>query len=244
MLLVRPGWIGRPCATGCCANECGADGLVSRAAPGPEPKLSEAQHASGQRSASRALGISSLTQIQNGPDANIKGFETAAAFRATDQLTLSSDLTVQDPRVTANLCASDPSTGLPEATCTGGNIVISKGEQLPFTSKIKGSFTARDTVPLSGDWIGHAQGTLSFQNSSSPGLRVIDKGVLKTSPGYATLDLSTGVDYHDISLELFAKNVTNERGQENRYITCSICTNIYVLPITPTTVGIRLSQKF
>ena len=190
------------------------------------------------------LGVSSLTQIQNAPAANIKGFETAAVFRATDQLTLSGSLTVQDPRDVGNLCIGDPVTGVPEKSCSGSDIVVSNGEQLPFTSKVKGSFTARETVPLSGDWIGHVQGTVSFQNSSSPGLRAADKQVLQTSPGFTTLDLSTGVDYRDISLELFAKNVTNVRGQENRYISCSICTNVYVLPITPTTLGIRLSQKF
>jgi outer membrane receptor protein involved in Fe transport len=181
------------------------------------------------------LGLYSLTQIQNAPAANIRGIETSTVLRVTDGLTLTGNLTLQDPHVVGNLIASDGST------------VVANGAQLPFTSSIKGSVTARDVFPVDAGWTGHVQGTVSFQSEQHAGLRVVDTSgptSLGTMPGYTTLDLSAGLDYNDISLELFAKNVTNERGQVNRFIACSICTNLYVLPIVPTTVGLRLSQKF
>ena len=84
-------------------------------------------------------------------------------------------------------------------------------------------------------------------------------------PGYATLDLSFGAEHGKTSLEIFAKNVTNELGQVNRYTPCttSVCAPgypagvgsngvaypstppaVYVVPIQPLTVGIRFGQKF
>ena len=136
------------------------------------------------------LGISSLTQIQNAPGANIKGIETSAVLRATDQLTLTGSLTVQDPHDVGNLCGSDPLTGQPLTHCTGSAVVVSDGEQLPFTSKVKGVFSARQTFVLTGGWSGHLQGTVAFQNSGSAGLRSLDKGVLQTSPGLCPLLIS------------------------------------------------------
>jgi outer membrane receptor protein involved in Fe transport len=190
------------------------------------------------------LGISSLTQIENAVGANIKGMELATAYRATDQLTLTGNLTVQDPHDVGNLCPADPATGIPAKSCPTDTVIVSNGEQLPFTSKIKGSVTARDTFPLTDAWEGHVQGTASFQTTSPPGLRVVDKSVLQTAPGFVTFDLSTGVQYRNIMIELFAKNITDQRGQLNRYVECSICTNVYVLPIQPLTIGLRLSQTF
>ena len=55
-------------------------------------------------------------------------------------------------------------------------------------------------------------------------------------------------------MELFAKNVTDERGELNRYSPCtlSVCgvsfpnapRAIYVVPIQPRLIGIRVGQTF
>jgi outer membrane receptor protein involved in Fe transport len=200
------------------------------------------------------LGVSSLTQIQNAAGANIRGMETAASFRATDQLTLSGGLTLQDPHDVGTLCNVNQDTGVRPTNCPITSAVIENGDQLPFTSSIKGSFTARDEFPVTNAISGHVQATVSFQSRAEAGLRVIDRqgypaGAIQipglgSMPAFSTLDLSAGLAYRDATLELFAKNVTNSRGQLDRYLPCSTCTNIYVIPITPTTIGIRLSQKF
>ena len=59
------------------------------------------------------------------------------------------------------------------------------------------------------------------------------------------------------SLDLFVKNVTDERGQMNRFLQCAtdVCGapnlvaeypngQIYITPIQPRTYGIRFSQEF
>ncbi|HEY1559537.1 MAG TPA: hypothetical protein VGF71_01465, partial [Caulobacteraceae bacterium] len=88
---------------------------------------------------------------------------------------------------------------------------------------------------------------------------------LGTMPGYATMDLSIGAEHDKTSIELFVKNLWDERGQVNRYTPCttSVCAPgypagvgsngipypatppaVYVVPIQPLTIGIRLGQKF
>jgi outer membrane receptor protein involved in Fe transport len=98
------------------------------------------------------------------------------------------------------------------------------------------------------------QGSLGFQTRSHVGLRESDNNELGSMPSYATFDLSAGFERNRLSVELFAKNITDERGQENRSTPCtiSICTAnvpgipqaVYVVPVQPLTVGIRLSQRF
>jgi len=73
-------------------------------------------------------------------------------------------------------------------------------------------------------------------------------------PGYGTIDLSLGGTKDNWSVELFAKNLTDERGQVNRYTPCtlSVCgatfpgvpRALYIVPIQPRLVGIRIGQTF
>ena len=104
------------------------------------------------------------------------------------------------------------------------------------------------------DWDAHVQGSVGFQSRSNVGLREADNELLGSMPSYATFDLAAGVERNRLSLELWAKNITDERGEENRTTPCTIyiCAAtvpgvpraIYVVPVQPLTVGITLSQKF
>jgi hypothetical protein len=63
-----------------------------------------------------------------------------------------------------------------------------------------------------------------------------------------------GAQKGNLSLELFAKNIADERGELNRYTPCtlSVCgaafpglpRAVYVVPIQPRLVGVRISQTF
>jgi outer membrane receptor protein involved in Fe transport len=201
------------------------------------------------------LGQNSFTIVKNAPNANIKGAEIATEYRATDQLTLTGGITLTDAKLTQAFCTDN--NGNVITNCSGPNFsaasLAPNGTALPYTPDVKGYATARYTFPFF-DWDGHVQGALAFQTRSNVGLRLADSVALGSMPSYATLDLSAGIEKNRMSIELFAKNVTDERGQENRSTPCTIaiCTAnvagipqaVYVNPVQPLTVGIRLSQRF
>ena len=210
------------------------------------------------------LGPNSLTIVENAPSARILGVETNVEWRATQHLTLSAAGAINDAELTANFCGTDQSTGQLITNCPNSEALAVKGQQLAYTPKFNGNVTARYTFPLFG-WDGHAQAAVIYQSKRNPAVFDADIGNLGTMPGYATVDLSFGAEHDKTSLEIFAKNVTNELGQVNRYTPCttSVCAPgypagvgsnavafpatppaVYVVPIQPLTVGIRIGQKF
>jgi hypothetical protein len=75
-------------------------------------------------------------------------------------------------------------------------------------------------------------------------------------PAYTTIDFSVGGNMNGKSLEVYVKNLGDERGQTYRYAQCaaSVCAaNVpgigqggatYVVPVTPRLVGLKYSQRF
>jgi outer membrane receptor protein involved in Fe transport len=208
------------------------------------------------------LGPNSLTIVQNAPSARILGIETNVEWRANEHLTISASGAYNDATLTADFC-TDPN-GNVVSPCGDNPVLAPKGQQLPYTPKFNGNVTARYTFPLMG-WSGHAQASLFYQSSRLPAVFTADLQNLGTMPGYATLDLSFGAEHDKTALEIFIKNAWDERGQVNRYTPCttSVCAPgypagvgsngiaypatppaVYVVPIQPLTIGIRLSQKF
>ena len=45
-------------------------------------------------------------------------------------------------------------------------------------------------------------------------------------------------------MELFVSNMFDKRNQLTRFVACSICTRVLVVPGTPRTVGLRAGYKF
>ncbi len=198
------------------------------------------------------LGPNSLTIIQNAPQANIKGMELSSDWRATEHLSFSAGGAYNDARLTKNFCGADANGNLLQ-TCANADAVAVKGSQLPYTPKFKGNVTARYTFQLL-DWNAHVQAAAVYLTKNYAGLRTADVESLGTMPSYVTADFSFGVDRGNLSLEAFIKNAFDERGQENRYTPCtvSVCAAqvsgipqaVYVVPIQPMQVGIKLGQKF
>ncbi len=199
------------------------------------------------------LGPNSLTIIENAPSARILGVETNVAWRATHDVTLSGGASYNDATLTANFCGTDQSTGLVIPTCPNSQALALKGEQLPYIPKFKGNVTARYTFGLGG-WDAHAQVAVSFQTGTSPALFTSDIANLGTMGGFATADFSFGAEKDKRSIELFIKNAFDTHGQLNRYTPCTTSTcapsypgvpaAVYVVPIQPLTVGIRVGQAF
>ena len=83
----------------------------------------------------------------------------------------------------------------------------------------------------------------------SPWLTLVDHLLV-----YVTLLApAKGVD-SPVAFEIAVKNLTDSRGQENRYTTCPVqlCSStisqaphsVYVVPIIPRTIVFKVSQKF
>jgi iron complex outermembrane receptor protein len=199
------------------------------------------------------LGPNSLTIIENAPSARILGVESSLAWRATHDLTLSGGASYNDATLTSNFCGTDQSTGLLIPSCPNSQAKALNGEQLPYIPKFKGNVTARYTFGMGG-WDAHAQVAVSFQTGTSPALFTSDIANLGTMPGFATADFSFGAEKDKRTFELFLKNAFDTHGQLNRYTPCTTSTcapsypgvpaAVYVVPIQPLTVGIRVGQAF
>ena len=204
------------------------------------------------------LGPNSLTIIENAPAANIRGIESALDWRATNQFTVSSGLTLTDAVLERNFCGTVGETTALLATCSKAYVLANegalKGTQLPYTPAVKGNVTGRYTFDLPGNWAGHVQGSVVYQSRNHVGLRAEDNELLGSMPSYATVDASAGIERNRLAIELFVKNLFDSDGQENRYTPCTIAVcaaniagiprAVYVVPVQPLTVGIRLSQRF
>ncbi|HLZ83962.1 MAG TPA: TonB-dependent receptor [Caulobacteraceae bacterium] len=200
------------------------------------------------------LGPNSLTIVENAPSARILGVETSLAWRVTHAVTLSGGLSVNDAELTANFCGTDQSTGLVIPTCPNSQALARKGEQLPYIPKVKGNVTARWAFDVMG-WDAHAQVSVAAQSGATPALFIADIGNLHKMPGFATADFSFGAEKDKRSIEVFIKNAFDTRGQLNRYTPCTTSTcapayppgvpaAVYVVPIQPLTIGIRIGQAF
>ncbi|PJI87308.1 TonB-dependent receptor [Sphingomonas koreensis] len=183
------------------------------------------------------LGPNSFTIIQNGPDARIYGVEmdANASFGGLN-LTVSGSFT--DAKTRQDLCATQVCSG------TGTDVLAPKGTRLPVTPRFKLTGTARYSMPM-GSGRGYVQGLVAYQSSASSDIRVAKAAALERLQSYATGNLAIGYELADYSLELFAQNIWDERGQITRFQQCGACDQRpYIVPITPRTIGIRLGAKF
>jgi iron complex outermembrane recepter protein len=187
------------------------------------------------------LGQNSFTQIQNGPNARIRGVEFDASLTPFDGLTLTASGSYNDAKTTTNLCfAASPS---PDCG-TPANIQTPVGTALPITPKFKGNATARYTFGLGGDTKVHVQGVLVHASSALSDLRPAFATVYGRLQDYTYADFSFGADFSRFTAEVFLSNAFDERAEVSRGTACSVCTRVYVNTITPQTLGLRLGAKF
>jgi outer membrane receptor protein involved in Fe transport len=204
------------------------------------------------------LGPNSLTIVENAPSARIVGLEANADARPDDHFTISGSLAYTDGKLTKNFCGADPDTGILIPTCTDdfarSNNGAPDGSALPYTPKFKGNLTVRYGWDVM-DWRAHLQASVAYQSSMPVGLRFQDIQFLQgDAPGYATVDLSAGVERDKLRFELFVKNVANESGQLNRFIPCTLSTcgqiiagiptPLYIVPTNPRIIGIKFGESF
>ncbi|KQS02328.1 TonB-dependent receptor [Sphingomonas sp. Leaf357] len=189
------------------------------------------------------LGLNSLTQIQNGSNARIKGVEADLNWTPDPSFSFTASGAYTDAKTRQNICnAADPTFS---CTAAGNFVLAPKGTRLPITPKFKANATARYSVPLGTDFKAYVQGLVAYQGSASTDIRTAAAAVLGRLSAYTTGNLSIGAETSRYTFELFAQNITDERAELSRYQACSVCNQRnYTVVATPRTIGIRAGAKF
>jgi iron complex outermembrane receptor protein len=188
------------------------------------------------------LGENSLTVVQNGRDARINGLETDVNY-TQGGLTLSAAAAYTDAKTKQNICAVAADTAADCDGIPGDEITAPKGSRLPVTPKFKVTGTARYAWNM-GPGRAHVQAGVVHQGSAPSALRTADNLQTGTLKSYALVDLFAGYDWGKYSIELFGTNVFDTRNQLSRGVSCSICTNVHIVPGRPRTLGLRVGAKF
>jgi len=203
------------------------------------------------------LGPNSLTVVQNGRKATANGIETDLNY-VTGGLSLTASAAYTDAKTKGNICHAalvldptpdcsaqlepdDPDT--PEFDPTFDVVDVPSGTRLPITPKFKATGTARYTWPM---WQGkaHVQGVIAYQGSAPSDLNPDQEAIIGKIKSSTVVDLFAGYDWGNYSLELFGSNIFDERNELSRFVVCSICEQVKIVPGRPRTFGIRGGVKF
>jgi outer membrane receptor protein involved in Fe transport len=189
------------------------------------------------------LGPNSLTVIQNGRKARIDGVETDINYVAGG-LTLNGTAAYTRAKTRGNICHQaivvdpDPDCGGP-----GDFLTIPSGTRLPITPRFKATGTARYSWPM---WAGkaHVQGVIAYSGSAPSDLDPAQNALLGNLKSSTLVDLFLGYDWGKFNVELFGSNIFDERNELSRFVVCSICTQVKIVPGRPRTIGLRAGVKF
>jgi iron complex outermembrane recepter protein len=198
------------------------------------------------------LGPNSVTIIENGGNARIKGIENEIEWAATNALTLSTSFTFLDPRLTENYCGTAGVTSCPNLVTTEAfipNLIgpqAPAGTNLPITPKFKGNVIARYSFNEVGGWKPFGQASWVYQTKSTPTLRVDQTQILGMQPAYGLVDLMGGAHLNQMTIQLIVTNVADRRAQLSRFAQTvpSAENQSYVIPAQPRTIAIQFGQKF
>jgi outer membrane receptor protein involved in Fe transport len=194
------------------------------------------------------LGPNSLTVVQNGRKARVNGVETDINY-IMGGLSLTASAAYTDAKTKGNICHAalvvDPAPDC-SGLDSGGDpdfIVVPSGTRLPITPKFKASGTARYTWPM-GPGKAHVQGVVAYQGSAPSDLDPVQNALIGRIKSSTLVDLFAGYDWGNYSLELFGSNIFDERNELSRFVVCSICTQVKIVPGRPRTIGLRAGVKF
>jgi len=178
----------------------------------------------------------SLTAIANAGHATIDGLESEVEWAVQRGLRLSTNLTLLDGKLKQDYCGGD---------CATNAVQAPSGTRLPVAPHIKGNVVARYTFDVDG-WKSNVQGALAFQSNSTPMLPVADTQSLGMQAGYGLIDVSGGAERSGLSMTLYISNLLDRRAELTRFAECAptTCSQSYIVPAQPRTIGFKLGQKF
>jgi outer membrane receptor protein involved in Fe transport len=152
-----------------------------------------------------------------------KGFEWGFELRPTDGLTLSAIGAYTD----ATFTRAAPAIGALD------------GDNLPYVADLTSTIGFDYETALSDNWDGFVAGSWTYT-----GERVSDFPFKIELPSFSTFDAQIGVRSGKYAVELFGKNLSDERGITN-FVPLGATGGVGTMGIIrPRTIGIRLTADF
>ena len=184
-------------------------------------------------------GLNGITQVANGPKAEITGTEMQVLWLPSDQLRLSASAAYYDSELKDSFTAFDPDGEVLQ-------VFSPAGTGLPLTPHLKYNVVARYGFAL-GDFDAHWQGALLYTGDSSSFLDPTANSIAGDLPSSTVFNFSAGIQKDKYSVELYMENVTDENAPMVKTSECSqsVCGyQSYGVRVRPQTIGIRFSQEF
>ena len=184
-------------------------------------------------------GANGITQVANGPSAEVNGLETQLQWLPVDELLISATAAFYDSELKDDYSNFD----------AAGNVVsvnAPKGTALPITPKFKGNIVARYGFNLGG-FDAHVQGSVAHAGKAASRLALDANAIIGDIEANTTADLSAGIAKDNYSVELFVQNVGNEDAALYKTAQCaeSVCgVQPYGVRPQPRTIGLKFTQKF
>lgn len=183
------------------------------------------------------VGANAITQVANGPTADVLGTELQMLWLATDGLRITAAAAFYDSELKDDYCPACNADGSPWAPA---------GTRLPITAKFKGNLVARYTFAV-GDFDAHLQGAISHEGKRGSDLNQADNAIRGDVPANTIVDLSAGIQKESYALELFVRNAFDEDAP--LYLTSQCATGTcgtqnYGVRAQPRTIGLKFSQEF
>jgi outer membrane receptor protein involved in Fe transport len=189
-------------------------------------------------------GENGITQVDNGPSAEVTGAEIQLDWLPTDSLRLAASLAYYDTELKDNFCDFADTDGDGDLDCAVVNAPA--GSPLPLTPEFKGALTGRYTFPTGG-WESYVQGALSYQTDAPTSIYLSNAEVLGDIPSSTFLDLAYGLGNDKYNFEIFLSNATDEDAPLTISSDCTtdVCgVQPWGVQRRPRTIGIRFSQDF
>lgn len=167
--------------------------------------------------------ISVLTFTLNAADAEITGFEGNVTWAVTDDFTLTGAWSYNDTEM-----VTVPVTDTP---------IAGSGSQLALAPEVQFNVSGRYYWPM-GEWSPYAQLVYAFTDEQFSSI-VLDNRFEQKS--YDTVDAAFGVESDNLTVELFAENLTDERAE---LFINSLDTDLRITTNRPRTIGLRVSWDY
>ena len=185
------------------------------------------------------LGANGITQVANGPTADVMGTEMQLLWQATENFRLSAAAAYYDSELKDPYANYDDDGNITE-------ILAPKGSPLPITPDFKANLVGRYDFVMGG-FNPYLQGALAYETSRPSDIRPAVNDIVGDLPSATVLNVAFGLEQESYTLELYVDNVFNEDAPLaiNTQCTVDVCgAQTYGVRRRPTTIGLRFSQEF
>ena len=116
------------------------------------------------------------------------------------------------PPLTLSATGAYSNGRITEAFATAGG-ALGQGDTLPYDPKWTGSLSAEYRAALTNDWTGYLSSTLRYSDARNAVFNSSKIAPNYVLPSYGLLDMHLGAETHGYTVDLFVRNLTNERAQ-------------------------------